>query len=71
VLCSRRRLRSPETPDDLLFAWLHAIDQASDRWLMEHWERLERAEVVRISDQTVAAMSRAVVPPKDEHNTEP
>jgi AcrR family transcriptional regulator len=51
-----------DLPDDLLFAWLHAIDQASDHWLMEQWERLERAEVARISDQTVAAMSRAVVP---------
>jgi hypothetical protein len=57
--------------DDLLFAWLQAIDQASDRWLMEHWARLERAQVERISDQTVAAMSRAVAPEEPEHQHEP
>jgi AcrR family transcriptional regulator len=49
-----------DLPDELLFAWLHALDHASDRWLMDHWESLDRTAVARISDQTVAAMSKAV-----------
>jgi hypothetical protein len=38
------------------------LDHASDRWLLAHWERLDRAAVARISDQTVAAMHKAVAP---------
>lgn len=60
-----------DLPDELLFSWLHALDHASDRWLMEHWERLDRADVVRVSDQTVAAMSRAVAPQEGEQEREP
>ncbi len=48
-----------DVPDDLLLAWLLALDQASDRWLMSHWEALDRDTVARVSDQTVAAIARA------------
>ena len=51
-----------DLPEELLFAWLHALDHASAHWLMGHWARLDRAEIVRVSDQTVAAMSKAVAP---------
>ena len=51
-----------DLPDELLFAWLHALDYASDHWLMDHWERLDRADIARISDRTVAAMSKTVAP---------
>lgn len=49
--------------DELLFAWLHALDSASDQWLLTHWQELDRAAVARISDLTVEAMQRAMVPP--------
>ncbi len=51
-----------DLPDELLFAWLHALDHASDHWLMDHWERLDRAAVVRVSEQTVVAMRKALAP---------
>ena len=49
-------------PDDLLFAWLFALDQASDQWLMSHWEQLDRAAIATLSGATVAAMSSALAP---------
>ena len=49
--------------DDLIFAWLQALDDASDQWLLAQWKDLDRAAISRISDQTVDAMRRAMVPP--------
>ena len=51
-----------DVPDELIFAWLAALDDASDRWLLAHWHTLDRAAVARYSDQTVEAMRRAVSP---------
>jgi AcrR family transcriptional regulator len=48
--------------DDLIFAWLQALDSASDHWLVAHWQQLDRQAIAHISDQTVEAMRRAVVP---------
>ena len=47
-----------DLPDDLLFA----LDQASDQWLMSHWEQLDRAAIATLSGATVAAMSSALAP---------
>ncbi len=51
-----------DLPDELIFAWLEALDNASDRWLLVHWQKLDRAAIARYSDQTVEAMKRAVSP---------
>jgi len=48
--------------DELLFAWFMALDEASDQWLMSHWEQMDRAEVSALSDATVDAMSKALAP---------
>jgi AcrR family transcriptional regulator len=48
--------------DDLIFAWLQALDSASDHWLVAHWQQLDRQAVAHISDQTVEAMRRALAP---------
>jgi len=48
--------------DDLLFAWIEALDSASDQWLIAHWEQLDRETIGQISDQTVDAMRRALAP---------
>ena len=49
--------------DDLIFGWLQALDEASDRWLLAHWESLDRSAIQRISDLTVEAMRLATRPP--------
>src|SRR6266581_3118458 len=51
-----------DIPDELIFAWLQALDEASDQWLLVQWKDLDRAAIARISDQTVDAMRRAMVP---------
>src|SRR5215467_6395579 len=39
--------------EDLIFAWLQALDDASDRWLLAHWSDLDRESIVHISDLTI------------------
>lgn len=51
-----------DIPDELIFAWLQALDAAGDRWLLAHWEELDRDAIARVSDQTVDAMRRALMP---------
>jgi AcrR family transcriptional regulator len=51
-----------DLPDDLLAAWLFALDQASDQWLMSHWEQMDRAACAAFSDTTVAVISHALAP---------
>jgi AcrR family transcriptional regulator len=46
--------------EDLIFAWLEALDDASDHWLLAHWPHLDREAIARNSDQTVDAMRRAL-----------
>ncbi len=48
--------------NDLIFAWLRALDEASDQWLLTQWKGLDRTAIAQISDQTVDAMQRAMVP---------
>ena len=52
-----------DVPDELIFAWLQALDDASDQWLLTHWEHLDREAIRQISDQTVDAMRRMLAPP--------
>lgn len=51
-----------DLPDELIFAWLEALDNASDHWLLAHWQNLDQAAIAQYSDQTVEAMKRAVSP---------
>ena len=51
-----------DLPDELIFEWLHGLDSASDQWLLSRWEQLDAAAIALVSDQTVDAMWRALVP---------
>jgi AcrR family transcriptional regulator len=51
-----------DIPDELIFGWLRALDEAGDQWLLAHWKDLDREAIARISDQTVDAMRRALMP---------
>jgi AcrR family transcriptional regulator len=46
--------------EQLIFAWLQALDAASDHWLLAHWSKLDREAIAHISDQTVDGMRRAL-----------
>ncbi len=48
--------------DEMIFAWLQALDDASDHWLVANWKHLDRESIQRVSDQTVDAMRRTLAP---------
>ena len=52
--------------EHLIFAWLQALDDASDHWLLAHWSKLDREAIAHISDQTVDGMRRALAVLKPE-----
>ena len=45
---------------DIIFAWIQALDAASDHWMLAHWSELDREAIAHISDQTVDGMRRAL-----------
>ncbi len=49
-----------DLPEQLIFAWIQALDDASDHWLLAHWSMLDREAIARISDQTVNGMRQAL-----------
>jgi len=51
-----------DIPGEMIFAWLQALDDASDHWLVANWEHLDRESIQRVSDQTVDAMRRTLAP---------
>ena len=51
-----------DIPDELVFAWLWALDEAGDQWLLAHWKDLDLQAITQISDQTVDVMRRALMP---------
>ena len=51
-----------DIPDELIFAWMGALDDASDHWLLTKWKNLDREAIGHISDQTVDAMRRVLAP---------
>jgi AcrR family transcriptional regulator len=56
-----------DMPLELIFAWLAALDDGSDHWLLAHWSELDREAIAHISDQTVDGMRRALaVMPEDK-----
>ena len=58
-----------DLPEQLIFAWIQALDDASDHWLLAHWSELDREAIAHISDQTVDGMCRALaVLPEDSFN---
>jgi AcrR family transcriptional regulator len=53
--------------EHLIFAWLQALDDASNHWLLAHWSKLDRQTIAHLSDQTVDGMRRALaVLPEDK-----
>jgi AcrR family transcriptional regulator len=52
--------------EQLILAWIAALDDASDHWLLDHWSKLDREAIAHTSDQTVDGMRRSLaVLPKD------
>ena len=49
-----------DLPDDLLLAWVRAVDDAHDRWVLEHWHELDRDALSAAADRMVDGLRRLV-----------
>ena len=55
-----------DLPDDLLLSLFIAVDDASDRWLLERWDALSREELEGTVRKVVGMMRRLLAPPAME-----
>jgi len=52
-----------DLPEDLLIAWVEALDGANDRWIQEHWNELDDQGVSRAAARFIDAVRRLISPP--------
>lgn len=53
-----------DLPDGLLVGLLTAVDQAADRWLLEHWNQIDAAEREQLAGKTFALLKTLLQPPE-------
>ena len=51
-----------DLPDDLLMGWVMALDDANDRWVLEHWHELDRDGLVGAAERFVEALRGLISP---------
>lgn len=51
-----------DVPEELLGAWVRAVDGAGDTWMLAHWEQLDDAALGQHADRVVDAMRRLLTP---------
>ncbi|WP_257463169.1 TetR/AcrR family transcriptional regulator [Archangium lipolyticum] len=51
-----------DVPEELLVAWVGAIDSAGDRWLLANWEQLDEAAMQRHAELLVDGFRRLLTP---------
>ncbi|WNG32976.1 TetR/AcrR family transcriptional regulator [Archangium violaceum] len=51
-----------DVPEALLGAWVRALDNAGDQWLLAHWEQLDDAAMREHADRVVDAFRRLLMP---------
>jgi hypothetical protein len=49
-----------DMPNDLLLAWVRAVDDANDRWILEHWDQLDRQALEAAADRVVDGLRRLI-----------
>lgn len=49
-----------DLPDDLLMAWVRAVDDTHDRWVLQHWEELDHAALSAAADRMVDGLRRLI-----------
>jgi AcrR family transcriptional regulator len=49
-----------DLPDDLLLAWVRAVDDAHDRWVLDHWHELDRDALSAAAERMVDGLRRLV-----------
>jgi AcrR family transcriptional regulator len=51
-----------DLPDDLLMGWVRAVDDASDRWILEHWDELDHQALAAAAEQVADGLRRLISP---------
>jgi AcrR family transcriptional regulator len=54
-----------DLPNSLLYELFTAVDDASDQWLLAHWQELEMAEIKEIVHRVMDAMQHLLMPPTE------
>jgi AcrR family transcriptional regulator len=57
-----------DLPQSLLIQLLMAVDDASDRWLLEHWQELEPQEIEEVVGRVMSGLSRLLAPVEENEN---
>ncbi|HEX8968831.1 MAG TPA: TetR/AcrR family transcriptional regulator [Chloroflexota bacterium] len=52
-----------DLPDDLLMAWVRAVDDANDRWILSHWDELDGDALEAAADRVIDGIRRLLSPP--------
>lgn len=51
-----------DLPDDLLMAWVRGLDDANDRWVLDHWNDFTRETLTEAADRVVDGLQRLISP---------
>ncbi len=54
-----------DLPEDLLVALFIGIDDATDQWVLAHWETLSREELVTTARRVILGVNRILAPPRE------
>jgi AcrR family transcriptional regulator len=49
-----------DIPDDLMMAWVRAVDDANDRWILENWDQLDVDALEAAADRVVDGIRRLI-----------
>jgi hypothetical protein len=49
-----------DLPDELLMAWTLAVDDANDRWVLDHWQELDADALSASADRVVDGLRRLI-----------
>jgi AcrR family transcriptional regulator len=54
-----------DLPADLLAALFIAVDDVSDRWLLQQWQEMDEAQIKEVVHKVVMGLSRLLAPPDE------
>jgi AcrR family transcriptional regulator len=52
-----------DVPEELLMAWVRALDDANDRWILTHWDQLDEPALGAAAARFIDGLRRLIGPP--------
>jgi AcrR family transcriptional regulator len=53
-----------DLPEELLMAWIRGLDDANDRWVLEHWDELDEHALSDAAARFIDGLHRLIGPPE-------